>query len=395
MALQRYRRKYWFPSGALAANVPARVFVHDDNVFANLFTDGTGGTPLPNPLLTDGAGFLEFWAEEGMYWVHIDSETFLIDVGLSEEQADLSTGVASGGEMSPNALNPVAVDIGALVGYVVDVNALTSVEPTVIKVDTPAQTVVMDGAAQARALTWWLMDATGTVIQQAFPPDPVQRRTHLELGVSLFDVGTNSLVEVQTHQTTLGQPVGQLVDLMDSLGPFSLAGNEISPVPATLNISKSAGVIFARGLNHYAAGVLTDSPHINPSPARNPALFKRVIRVAESPLPPDTTLIDPANYDLNGVLTPVGGGTNTATVQRVYAVPNQSPSAQMVVQYGQRTFPSLAAAVSAIGTVPFVPNPASGFGALVAYIAVIRAATNLADPAQATFVQPLSKLPTH
>ena len=392
--LQRYNKLYWFPSGALAANVPARVFLRDVNALAPLFADQAGTIPLPNPLQTTGAGFLDFWAEEGQYWVHIDAETFLIDVGMSEEQADLTTGVASGGEMT--AAGPTSVDIGAVVGYVVDNNELTSVEPSIVKVDEPAQTVAMDAGALTRALTWWLMDSTGTVIQQAFPPDATQRRSHLELGVSLFDAaGTNTLIEVQTKQTNLVQPIAQLGDLMESLGPFSISGNEIAPVPATLNINWSAGQVFARGLNHFASGVLTDSPHINPTPGRTPALFKRVIRIPESPLPPDTTLIDPANYDLNGVLTPVGGGTNTATVQRVFVVPNQSPSAQMTVQYGQRTFPSLAAATAAIGTVPFVPNPSASFGALVAYIAVIRTATNLADPAQATFVQPISKLPSH
>lgn len=394
MALQRYRKLYWFPSGALAANVPARVFLRDVNALAPIFSDALG-TPKPNPTSTDGAGFLDFWAQEGQYWVHIDSETFLIDVGMSEEQADLTTGVASGGEMSINGLNPRAVDIAAVVGYVVDVNELTSTEPVPLKVDQPAKVVVMDAAAQLRALTWWVMDSAGAIIQQAFPPDATQRRTHLPLGVSLYDTATASLIEVQTQQVTLGQPVNQLADLMDSLGPFSVSGNELIPVAGTLSFDKASGSIFARGLAHYLAGVLTDSPHINPSPARAPAGFKRVFRLPETPLPPDVTTVDPTLYDLNGVLVPVGGGTNTATVQRVYAVPNQSPSAQMVVQYGQRTFASLSAAVSAIGTVPFVPNPAASFGALIGYIALIRTATNLADPAQATFVQPISKLPSH
>lgn len=394
MALQRYRKLYWFPSGALAANVPARVFLRDVNALAPIFSDALG-TPKPNPTATDGAGFLDFWAQEGQYWVHIDSETFPIDVGMSEEQADLTTGVASGGEMSINGLNPQAVDIAAVVGYVVDVNELTSTEPVPLKVDQPAKVVVMDAAAQLRALTWWVMDSAGAIIQQAFPPDATQRRTHLPLGVSLYDTATASLIEVQTQQVTLGQPVNQLADLMDSLGPFSVSGNELIPVAGTLSFNKASGSIFARGLAHYLAGVLTDSPHINPSPARSPAGFKRVFRLPETPLPPDVTTVDPTLYDLNGVLVPVGGGTNTATVQRVYAVPNQSPSAQMVVQYGQRTFASLSAAVSAIGTVPFVPNPAASFGALIGYIALIRTATNLADPAQATFVQPISKLPSH
>lgn len=393
MALQRYFRKYWFPSGAPAVNVPARVFLYDDNVFANLFTDGTGATPLSNPVNTDGAGFLEFWAEVGQYWVHIDEETFLVDVGLSEEQSDLTTGVASGGEMDIAVGNPQAVDIKPLVGYIVDNNAFTSVEPTIIKVDEPAQTVALDAAAQLRALTWWMMDSSGTVIQQAFPPDATQRRAQLELGVSLYDQALGSLIEVQTVQTIQGQPLNQLADLMDSVGPFRISGLDVTPVAGTLSFNKAAGTIFARSLNHYVAGVLNDQPHINTSLNLAPATFKKVMRFPESPLPPDVTTIDPTRYDLNGVLTLVGGGTNTSTIQRVYVVPNQNPSARVAVQYGQTTYPSLAAAVAAVGTQPFVPNPVSGFGALVAYIAVTRTATNLADPVQAVIVKPTTRFP--
>lgn len=396
MALQQYSRKYWFPNGALAANVPARVFVYDNNVFASIFTDGTGATPLPNPVNTDGAGFLTFWAEEGQYWVHIDAETFLVDVGLSEEQADLTTGIASGGELDINAGNPQAIDINPLVGYVVDNNALTSVSPSVVKVDQPLRTVVLDAPAQARALTWWLMDSAGVVTQQAFQPTPVQRRTHLELGVSLYDTGLSSLVEVQSQQVSLVQPVNQFADLVDSLAPYRISGNVVTPVAASLSFTISSGEIFVRGLNQFVSGVLTDSPHVSPTPTHAPVTtFKRVIRVTESPLPPDVITIDPTRYDLNGVLTNVGGGTNTATVQRVYVTPASNPSSQVAVQYGQTTYASLTAALAAIGTFNFQPNPVSRFGALVAYIAVIRTATNLADPLQAVVVIPTSKLPTH
>jgi hypothetical protein len=87
VALAQYREKFWFPSGALAANIPARVFLHDNNVFAPLYTDATGTTPLPNPLRTDAQGYLTFWAEEGTYWLHIDTESFEIFVGGSGETA--------------------------------------------------------------------------------------------------------------------------------------------------------------------------------------------------------------------------------------------------------------------------------------------------------------------
>lgn len=87
MALAQYSELFWFPTGALAAGVPARVFQHQTNTLATLWADSGGTVPLTNPLQTSGTGRLEFWAEEGRYWVHIDSEAFEIAVGAGAQPA--------------------------------------------------------------------------------------------------------------------------------------------------------------------------------------------------------------------------------------------------------------------------------------------------------------------
>ena len=390
MALQQYSKIVWYPNGALAVNVPAVVFPENSNTPAPIFADGVG-TPLANPTATSGAGVLTFWAEEGMYWVHMDSESFLVDVGLSEEQADLSTGVASGGEL--DIASPTAVTINALVGYVADVNALTSIAPTITKVGRPTQTVALDAGSLARSITWWLMDLAGTVIQQATTPTPTQRRTHIVLGVSLYDTGLGALVEVQTLPVILGQPMNQLADLMDAIGPISLSGNLITPNGVNLAFNKSAGVLFSRASNHFSAGVLTDNPNESPSPAQAPATLRRIMRTSVIPTPPPVGTIDPTRYDNAGVLTLVGGGTNTSTIQRVWLFATNVGTAQIAVQYGQATYGSLSAAVAAIGTEPFVQAPVTAVGALIGYIVVTRTATNLSDPTQAVFVK-AGKFPT-
>lgn len=390
MALQQYSKLYWFPNGTLAVNEIARIFPENSNVLAPIFSDALG-TPLANPTSTDGAGVLTFFAEEGAYWVHIDTEAFRIDVGLTEEEADLTTGVASGGEL--NIAGPTSMEIVALVGYVVDNNALTSVSPTVVKVDEPTQIVPLDAGSLARSITFWLMDSAGNVIQQAVRPTPTQRRTHITLGVSFFDTGLATLIEVQTRPVILSQPVNQFVDLVDAMGSISLSGNLVSPNGVNLQINKAVGTVFSRASNHYASGVLTDDPHISTIPAQTPAQFRRITRGSTLPTPPIVTTLDPANFDSGGVVTPVGGGVNTSTIQRVWVFATNVATAQIAVQYGQQTYSSLGAAVAAIGTEPFVQAPATELGALVGYICVTRTATNLSDPTQAVFVK-AGKFPT-
>lgn len=384
MALARYSDTFWFPNGVLAASMAATVFPKGSSVPAVLWSDAAGTLPLPNPLSTNASGVLTFHATVGEYWVHIDTEVFLVDVGMSQEQADLSTGIASGGEININALNPRAIDILPFIGYIVNNNSLTPNAPTVIRVDFPGTTVELDAAAQTRASTWFLVDAIGNITQQAAAPTNAQRRSALLLGTVFFNVATQVILEAQSLPVILSQPSNQFVDLLEALGPFSISGNIISPNGANRSINKSAGRLFARASNHFASGVLTNDPHIFDSVAQTPAVFRRTLRTG-SVTPSPVSTLDPANFDLNGVLTPVGGGSNTTTIQRVFMFPSNSPSNQVVVQYGQNTYSSLANATAAIGSGTFVSSLSPSLATLIGYISVIRTATNLSDPTQASF----------
>lgn len=391
MALAQYSDTFWFPSGVLATAVPARVFPLNSNVLATIYADAAGTTVLPNPLNTDASGVLTFWAEEGEYWIHIDTESFRVSVGspgsldVPEVAASsISTGVVSGGHITVNAGNPGAIDITEMVGYVVDY-ATDPFNPATTRVHLPAQTVALDAAALARGVTWWLVDAGGNIIQQEARPTNTQQRSHIVLGV-IFQVG-GVIISIDSLPVLLRQPMSQLTDLMDALGPFSLSGNVITPNGANLQINQSDGTIFARAFNHVAptGGPESNDPHVAPTLAQAPAQWFYATRNSVNPIP--TTLINPTQYDNGGVLTPVGGGSNTATVQRIWIYPTGVAANQVQVQYGQNVYASLSAAVSSIGSTDYVAFPQTAAAALVVYLAVIRTATNLSDPTQATFVR--------
>jgi hypothetical protein len=378
VALQRYSDTFWFPSGELAVGVPATIFPANSNVKASLFAGIAGTVPLPNPLETGPGGVLTFYAEHGDYWLHINGWTFPISVGVSQEQSDLSTGTAAGGQITPNLVTPPDLDIAPLVGYVIN-QPQDGSEPVIVKVESEQRTESLTPASLARVLTWWLMDASGNVIQQGMSPTPEQRRYNLVLGLTAFD-GGSTIVFNQMLPVSLNQALNQVADIMIGLGPFNRTGNLLSPVPGTLSFDKTEGTIFARAFN---SNVDPDNPHISTSVAQTPVNFSYSTQTAFN-TGPTTTLIDPGNYDVGGAVTPVPG--TAWTIQRVWGFPVSVAQQQVRMQYGQDTYATQAEAVEAIGNTAFIPNlEGNVFSALLGWIVVRSDATDLADPTQALF----------
>jgi len=309
-----------------------------------------------------------------------------VDVNVQEALATvLSTGIISGGEM--NVASASSISISAVVGYVVDTDT-NPTSPTVTRVSIDNQTVSLTGGSLTRTITWWVLNSDGSITQQATRPTNSQRRTALVLGITAYDTGMATLFVDQSLPVIQAQPANQLADLMDALGPFSMSGNVCTSNGTGLLFAKTAGMMFSRAFNHYSGPTLTNDPHTFSTPAHNPAVFRRILRVASLPTPPAVTSIDPANYDLNGVLTAVGGGAGTSTIQRIWLAGTNDLEDQILVQYGQTLYSSLDAAQAGIGLGVFVPAPVTADAALIGWLCVTRVATNLSDTSQARFIKP-------
>lgn len=294
----------------------------------------------------------------------------------------LSTGVVNGGFMSVNGSNPAAVDFSSTVAYLVDPST-GSANPALARVTIPAQTIALSGASLTRLVTWWVADATGTISQVGPRPTNDESRTEVVLGVTGYDMGSGAIFVCKPVPTILSQPANQLGDLMNALGPFSIEGNRITPNGVNRMVNQSAGYMFSNAFD-YDTDVL--NPHYHATFAQTPAQFQYATRLPNS-FQGLTNLIDPTNYDVAGVVTPVGGGAGSSTIQRVYLFATETPSAQLAILYGQTQYTSLANAVAAVGAGTFVPNEQfATTGALIAYVCVTRTATNLSDPTQAVFI---------
>jgi hypothetical protein len=417
MAIAQYTDKFWFPDGTLATGIAVRIFPLNSNILAPLFADLAGTVPLANPLTTSGTGTVSFFAEEGEYWMHADSEAFRVPIGLpppvdpaafSALQADvlalqiaaanleadviaaekaaqstLSTGVFAGGDISVNGVSSSAIDISSMVGYITSFE-IDPFNPVITRVEYPGGTVEMDAGALTRTATVWLMDVDQNIIQQALLPSNAQRRNMIMLGFTAQESGV--IIADQSLPIILQQPANQLVDLMTSLGAFNISGNVISPNGANQMFNQTAGTIFSQAFNHFVGPIQTDDPHVSTTIAQTPASFRHVTR-SSATFGTLENLLDVGNYDVAGVVTPIGGGVNSSTVHRVYLFANNTATEQLVLQYGQFVYSSLASAVASVGSGTFVPNPLTRAAALIGWIVATRTAVNLSDPTQAVFVQ--------
>ena len=295
----------------------------------------------------------------------------------------MDSGVATGGSMDPNPLNPLAVDINPLKGQIVD---YSTDPPVVTPVETTSViTVELDSVAQTRTITWFLMDADLNVYQQADRPGPEERRAFLVLG--MVGQHNGSIFLVQTIPTIARQPVNQLYDLMDSIGAFNISGNACTPNGANLMVNHSAGKVFSRGWNLFDGPVQTHNPHIVTTIGEAPATWSHILRNTDVYDPIGTPTIDVTHYDNNGVLTLIGGGSGRSVIHRLWILPTSDGAEIHFLQYGQTTYSSLDDAVSAATTEAFVANPGLvGNGVLLCLLAVTRSATNLSDPTQARFI---------
>lgn len=154
MALAQYSDLFWYPSGALAAGVAVRIFPHDSNILAPLFTDATGTVPLANPLTTSPTGTIVFWAEAGLYWMHADSESFEIGVGLTPDDPDAIENLQAAVLQLQGDMTAVEGDVTTLESSMVTVQGdVTALEGDVSALQTDVATVQGDVTVLEGAMT--------------------------------------------------------------------------------------------------------------------------------------------------------------------------------------------------------------------------------------------------
>lgn len=300
--------------------------------------------------------------------------------------AVLSTGVIRGGQLNASPSNPTTqIEIEPIVGYIVDYVPSES-SPLVKRISTSSVTTV-PVSNMAAPITWFSIASDGSVFQQVTQPTAEDYVERLHVGYCV--VVSGAIVDVQTLQGRITQSVQERISLLGALGSFSVRGEEpeIDPNGANLQLNSTAGKIFARGISLYDNDVLQHERNVFQYNASSGISFRRVTQLASSFNVATSTVLDPGQYDVGGVLTTVPNPSSSATVLRVYTFPLTNPADRFYVQYGQTVYSTLDEAIGGVGVDDFVINPLLKFSTLLMYIAVTKGAISLIDPAQARFRQ--------
>lgn len=268
------------------------------------------------------------------------------------------------------------VNVGAVKGIITD-NETDPENPSYVLVDFAGASGVTVPTIGTGLATVVLLDrgvvtngvGAGSLVFQNTAPTSAQRKQMILLSKVSHADSTNLGVVVNAPDFVTS-PLQQFRDLFNGI-EFMNKGVEASG-NLGLTISTSGGTILGEGINFVDDKEL---PNHETVAAQSPTSFLLVNR--SGPTPSFQTAIDPTTYDLNGVTTTIGGGTNNSTIQYLRYIPDVG----YIIQRGQTVYNSLSDAVAAVGKEDYIVRPTLTNGnILIAAICMRRSATNMNDP---------------
>lgn len=281
-----------------------------------------------------------------------------------------STGIAEPTTLAANAGDNTKFDLGQVVGQIVDTNT-----GSYYPLDIPPN-IAVTPIVPTSGISYIFIDETGTLQQQTSPLTAPQKRLNLFIGRVVTNA-SSVVSQVVIEPVITENAAMNLYDLTSSIGIVNInGGNRITPNGANLSLDKSAGKIFDTGANYT-----TDRQDPNRVSIPDCTVCGFFLNIRSGINATTVTTINPSKYDNAGVLTTIPNPTSRATNQKIFVF----PSGNLVVQYGQQVYSSLANAVAGIANENFVPNPAFDGGVLIATLSVIKGATDLSDTSQARF----------
>lgn len=280
---------------------------------------------------------------------------------------NLSTGLIEGGQLVVD-VSGEEYTVTAGSGIVVDnaTHAIINVSWSSIPAITPLSS----------DSTYVTIDANGGVVQHSSLPSNKIRREQIFLG-RVVTRGSATIDNAVSTPDTVHNPTSQFRDLLKAVGIIN-GGVEVRPNSDTgLAIDRVGGTLFGSGLNFHTE---VDNPAEIIIPGQAPLTFTYILQTPGFESAPTDT-VRPGFYD-DGSPTPTAySGNNKATNQWVF----QSPSGDVLIQYGQTVYGSLSLAIAGASTEQFQANPDTANFVLIGIISLVQGALDLKDMGDAWF----------
>lgn len=298
-----------------------------------------------------------------------------VDVLTLKLAQSTSTGVKDGLNLSVDT-DPTKFDIAAGQYEIVDLTDINNPIVTTVNYAGSNANVVTNLATHD--VTYISLDSSGAIHQATSFPDSAGRRDRAFVG-RLNHVSRTSISFADTFPDFKLSPVASFYDLVDALAPFRLKDFTITPNGANLSFNRDAGSVFFRSANYT---INKKNPHILTYNSQTLQPFRKMTQTTTTDVA-DVTVLDPANYDVAGTVTAIGGASGRSSVQRVYLY----KSGAVRVAYGQTVYGSFSDAVAGINSESFVLNPTvEQTAVLLALVVLRRNCTSLQDTTCAKIV---------
>lgn len=290
-------------------------------------------------------------------------------INAIKQKAYLSTGLIKNGLISANG-DPTKFNITAGIGIISNFDDPENPVSTII--NFPAFNSITPTYLTTGNITYVAINSTPSVVMQATPFTPEQRRSLIVLGATIHSNLTTINV-LNNISAPTNADTNQLHDFMEAVGALNITGNKYTANGANLQLNKSAGVLFKLGSNF---AVDWKNPHEIAQTGGTSITFR--YRTQNGTESADMTSISPNIYDLNNVLTTVPN--NKFTIQTVTVF----QTGLTRIQWGQTLYDDLQSAKNALLTRDFaVENNIKENGVTRAYIIVRNSTTSLQNVSDA------------
>lgn len=307
---------------------------------------------------------------EGVKVVPVNSSSYAILATTASYARNVSDGLVSGGILQ---INTDTTKFNILGGYGTILYDPENIQtPTIYNVSWTSSFGLSTPFLNSDTITYVLVDRTGSFVYQTSTPTDFDFRDKIYLGY-VSHTNRTTIATAVTQPDVASKPIGQIRDLYRALG-YVKEGLIISAYDSTLGINRGAGSLTGLGVGYTSTPYV---PNFKSFIAVTSASFSH--RTTAGSGSNNVTVLDVGNYDVGGIITPVGGNTSTSTNMRVFGAVNGN----IIVQYGQQTYTNLADAVAGIPSENFTTYKNLENAALLAIISVRRNATQLNNPAQA------------